>query len=278
MTRRKIHKTGFWGMAALAGSAFIIIGCAHEAPKSADSPPERAATEAGAQPESLRTLKGALGNCKADFGKEAAEHKILKEEVAGLKLLLLEKDIQIKGFEKRLGSLQNKLDETIQEVVRDKAKLRSLDSKAEAASNMAETEISLKVLRGQASDAEIDADLAHAEHLLMRSTQEFKKENYGGALYLADQARNHMRMTQIRHAGRDKLEPVSGEILFSLPIPLKVTRSSNLRQGPGLDFKVIATLKPQTLLVGYSYKGQWVRVKNQDGRTGWVFQTLVGGR
>lgn len=278
MTKRNIHKTGFWGMAALAGSAFIIIGCAHEAPKSADFPQETAATEAGTQSERLRTLKGALRNCKADFRKEAAEHKVLKEEVAGLKLLLLEKNIQNKGFEKRLGSLQNKLDETIQEVVRDKAKLRSLDSKAEAASNMAETEISLKMLKGQESNTEIEADLAHAEHLLIRSTQEFKKENYGGALYLANRARNQMRMAQIRHAGRDKLEPVSGEILFSLPIPLKVIRSSNLRQGPGLDFKVIATLKPQTLLVGYSYKGQWVRVKNQDGRTGWVFQTLVGGR
>lgn len=276
MTNRKIRKTGFWNPAVLAGIALIIIGCAHESAKKADFPPERAAD--GAQAERLKTLEGALKDCKASLGKEAAAYKVLTEEAAGLKLQLLEKDIQIKESEKRLGSLQSKLDETIQEVVRDKAKLRSLDSKAEAASNMAETEIALKVLKGQASDAEIEADLAHAEHLLMRSAQEFKKENYGGALYLANQARNQMRMVQIRHGDRDKLEPVSGEILFALPVPLKVIRASNLRKGPGLDFKVIATLKAQTPLVGYSYKGQWVRVKIPDGRTGWVFQTLVGGR
>ena len=69
-----------------------------------------------------------------------------------------------------------------------------------------------------------------------------------------------------------------GEILFALPVPLKVIRASNLRKGPGLNFKVIATLKAQTPLVGYSYKGQWVRVRKSDGRAGWVFQTLVGGR
>ena len=274
-------------MAALAGSVFLIIGCAHEAPKSVDRPKERAGS--GVQVERLkeenRKLKRALSDCKAarrgrkaEFRKEEAQHDVLKEEVAGLKLLLLEKNTQIKELEERLVSLQKKYDEVIQEVVRDKAKLRSLESKAEAASNMAETEISFKVLKGQESDPEMETELSQAEQLLMRSAQEFKKENYGGALYLANQARNHLRMAQIRHKGRDRLDPVSGEILFTLPLPLKVLRASNLRQGPGLDFKVIATLEPQTPLVGYSYKGPWVRVKAEDGRTGWIYQTLVGGR
>ena len=64
-----------------------------------------------------------------------------EDNIAKLQLRLLERDAQIKQLEERLNSQQEMLDEAIQEVVRAKAKLRSLESKAEAASEMAEAEI-----------------------------------------------------------------------------------------------------------------------------------------
>ena len=207
-----------------------------------------------------------------------------EDNIAKLQLRLLERDAQIKQLEERLNSQQAMLDEAIQEVVRAKAKLRSLESKAEAASEMAEAEIAVKALKAQLAGQTRNLELIKAQELLKMSAQEFKKENYGGAVYLTTQAKGHIRTGQIRLSGREKaapikrLPPIKGEVFFALPLPLQVVRTSNLRKQPDLESNVITTLEKGTPLIGYSYKGQWVRVTSEDGTNGWVFQTLVGGR
>jgi hypothetical protein len=169
-------------------------------------------------------------------------------------------------------------DEAILEVVRTKAKLRSLESKAEAASEMAEAEIAVKALKVQLRGRGAGPDVSKAEQLLKISAEEFNKENYGGALYLASQAKGHIRASQMRIVSPEKIESVVGETLFAQPVPLKVLTTSNLRQGPGLKSKILAKLEKGTTLVGYSYKGRWVRVTSEGGASGWIYQTLVGGR
>ena len=207
-----------------------------------------------------------------------------EDNIAKLQLQLLERDAQIKQLEERLNSQQEMLDEAIQEVVRAKAKLRSLESKAEAASEMAEAEIAVKALKAQLAGQTPNPELIKAQELLKMSAQEFKKENYGGAVYLTSQAKGHIRAGQIRLEGREKVAPIKrlppfkGEVFFALPLPLQVLRTSNLRKQPDRDSKVITTLEKGTPLIGYSHKDKWVRVTSEDGTNGWVFQTLVGGR
>jgi hypothetical protein len=204
--------------------------------------------------------------------------------LAEFQLRLLERDAQIKHLEERLNAQQEMLDEAIQEVVRAKAKLRSLESKAEAASEMAEAEIAVKALKAKLPDQTQNQELIKAQQLLKMSAQEFKKENYGGAVYLTSQAKGHIRAGQIRLGGREKaapvkrLPPVKEEVFFALPLPLQALKTSNLRARADLKGKIITTLEKGTPLIGYSYKGQWVRVISEDGNNGWVFQTLVGGR
>lgn len=210
--------------------------------------------------------------------KQDVAQRELEDRVAKITIRLLEKDRYIEEILERQIYLQKRLDEAIREVVRAKAKLRSLESKAEVASSMAETEIALKALKMQRTDQEKDPSLIKAEELLKMSAQEFKKENYGGALYLVNQAKSHIKNTRVPPEDRDKLELMPGEVLFSLPLTLKVIKKSNVREGPGKDFKVIATLEPDTLLIGYSYKGEWIRVGGANKMNGWVFQTLVSGR
>ena len=223
---------------------------------------------------------------KSDDVKKLQQTLAKREDnIAKLQLQLLERDAQIKQLEERLNSQQEMLDEAIQEVVRAKAKLRSLESKAEAASEMAEAEIAVKALKAQLAGRRTpNPELIKAQELLKMSAQEFKKENYGGAVYLTNQAKGHIRAGQIQLAGREKvapikrLPPIKGEVFFSLPLPLQVLRTSNLRDQPDLESKVITTLEKGTPLIGYSYKGKWVRVMSEDGAYGWVVQTLVGGR
>jgi len=184
-------------------------------------------------------------------------------------LVLLEKDAVIKD-------LGHRLEDAIQEVVRAKAKLRSLESKAEAASTLAEAEIALKSLKSD--DRGKDSSLQEAEDLLKMATVEFKKENYGGALYLSGQAKTQIKEGEELQRGRDKTTPVAGEVAFALPLPLRLIEAAKLRSGPGPEFNVVTDLSRAAALLGLAYKGDWVHVKAEDGRSGWVSSMQVQGR
>jgi len=203
--------------------------------------------------------------------RQTTTNQELEGKLARQQLLLLEKEAREKA-------LSQKLEEAIAEVVRTKAKLRSLESKAEAASLLAEGEIGLKALKAKGGGGEKDASVLQAEDLLKASALELKKENYGGALYLATQAKVIIKEGQERSQGREKTPMIVGEVPFAIPLPLRLLTSGNAREGPGLDFKVLFTLQEGSALVGNSYKGLWVRVRAEDGRGGWIYYNLVGGR
>jgi uncharacterized coiled-coil protein SlyX len=192
------------------------------------------------------------------------------QRIARLELRLLEEEAQ-------LGDLQARLDDARQEVVRAMAKLQTLASKAEAASGMAEAEIALQALKtafGQASGPEV----AQTEQLLRMSAAEFDRQNYGGALYLANQAKSVAGAGQARltSGGRGSLR--AGEVVFALPLRLQTLGRGNVREGPGTGFKVLFTLDGGAALTAYSYADVWVRISDESGRSGWIFSTLVGRR
>jgi len=197
-----------------------------------------------------------------------------------LQLKLLEVDASYRSQTHQMSSQQDMLDEAVVEVVRTKAKLRSIESRAEAASSITEAEIALKVLKENMAMVvdEPSEDYLKAEALLRMSTNEFKKENYGGALYLAGQTQGQIRAIQsnISHQADNALMP--GEVPFAQPLPLKVLKRSHLRQGPSRQSKIKRTLDQGTMIIGHSYKEEWIRVHTEDGGQGWIFQTLVGGR
>ena len=194
----------------------------------------------------------------------------LEQRVARLELRLLERDAQ-------LEDLQARLDEARREVVRAMAKLQTLASRAEAASAMAEAEIALQSLKTAAAPQAVP-EAGQATQLLQQSTAEFNKRNYGGALYLANQAKSVVGASRERVAGgvRGSLRP--GEVLFALPLRLETVSRSNVREGPGAAYAVAFTLETGAPVIGYSYTDQWVHIGDDTGRSGWIFQTLVGRR
>jgi SH3-like domain-containing protein len=67
-----------------------------------------------------------------------------------------------------------------------------------------------------------------------------------------------------------------GETGFAVPIKLKMTTRGNVREGPGTNFPIAFAAEPGTMLTGYSYADEWIRVTDENGRSGWVFRSLVG--
>jgi len=197
-----------------------------------------------------------------------------EERSKALELRLLEKESVIQDLKQRLDSQQRSLDEAIQEVVRAKAKMLSLESRAEAASQMAESEIAVKTLEAQVAGTK-DPDLPEIRKLLQMSSTEFEKENFGGALYLTIQAKSRIQAAQLRLRSGDKVDPASGEIPFAAPITLTVAKASNVRTKPDLSAPILLTVAAGRTVTGYSHKGEWVRIVCEDGTRGWVHQSLL---
>jgi hypothetical protein len=204
----------------------------------------------------------------------------LKRKMADQEIRMLQKEAMINELNRRANLHQKQLDDAITEVVRTKSKLRSIESKAETASTIAEAEIAVKSMRGRIADNDPEgmAAFLKAEQLLKLSTREFKARNYGGALYLAVQSKNQVSAGDRGLQIRSESSPVAGEVAFDQPLPLKLVKNTNLRGGPDLTRNVLTTLKAGALITGFSYKANWIRVDTEDGLTGWVHQTLVMAR
>jgi hypothetical protein len=200
----------------------------------------------------------------------AGENPELQDRLARLQIQLLERDVQLRELEEQLEA-------TRLELVRNLARMQSQATRAEAASGLAEAEIALGTLR-RAPGGTALPELARADGLFRLSSTEFAQENYGGALYLATQVRALVRAGQGRLRARGEGNPVAGETLFAVPVPLRAASRTNVRSGPGTNFGVSFTLDGSAAVVGEAYMNQWVRIVDGQNRQGWVFGTLLTNR
>lgn len=187
-------------------------------------------------------------------------------ELGRTKVLLLERNAKVADMERRLN-------EATTEVVRAMARLRSLATRAEAASAIAETEVTLQQLRGSAGGQA--PEVAQAEGALKSASQAFDAENYGGAVYLATQAKRFATTGRGRIAETSGIATRPNERPFALPVPLVTTSSANLRGAPAGSAALISTVPAGTALTAYSYEQDWLKVATADGKSAWIHQSLV---
>ena len=215
-------------------------------------------------------LQSQLDDCRA-------EAESLRAAAQKTQIELLEKGALIRQLDSQLSARQQMIDDAVVEVVRAKAKLRSIESRAEAASAMAETEIALKGLKAYEFPGPKGASdqFDKAESMLKMSADEFQRENYGGALYLAGQAKAQIKAIQSSRNHEEREELIAGEVLFRPPLPLILLKRSNLRRVPDIDSDVLRVLEKGMPITGYSHKDDWVRVQMEDGGSGWIHQSLI---
>lgn len=227
-------------------TALLGLGCAQKSPGPAPSPASSPSARAAAA-------------ARADLERRAAR----------LEVGLLEKEAQV-------DELRTRLEEARQEVVRAMAKLQTLASRAEAASGMAEAEVALRSLGSTGPGSAPEAE--QASRLLREASTEFDRENYGGALYLANQAKPLAAAGKRRLAADERGSDRPGEKAFELPIPLKAIGAGNVRQGPGTNSPLAFAVQPGDELTGYSYVEEWIRISDQAGRGGWIYRKLITRR
>lgn len=241
----------------MRSSSLLLMAVYLSAACSSATTPAKSTSTRGS-PRNSRTATESVSSSSRDEQMEM--------RVARLDLKLLEKEALVED-------LQTRLDDAQAEVVRAMAKLRSAASRAEAASGMAEAEVALQSLRSSAGSQA--SETAQVSQLLRRSAEEFDKQNYGGALYLADQAKALAVSYRGRAAEVSRGGTRPGETRFALPIRIKATTRGNVREGPGTNFDVAFAVDGGSPLTGLSYTDDWVRVVDDRGRAGWIYLTLV---
>jgi uncharacterized coiled-coil protein SlyX len=194
----------------------------------------------------------------------------LERRAARLELRVIEKETQVDELETRLEDARD-------EVVRTMAKLQTLASRAEAASAIAESDVALQSLRTSAAGQQLP-EIGQVTKLVQQSNSEFNKQNFGGALYLANQAKTIAESGRARAVAGSRGASRPGETQFALPLRLKVASRGNVREGPGTNFGVAFAVEAGNALIGYSYTDEWVRVSDESGRSGWIFRSLVTRR
>jgi uncharacterized coiled-coil protein SlyX len=197
----------------------------------------------------------------------AASRGTLEARIDELELRLLEAQAQHLEVQARLNDARR-------EVVRAMAKLQSLATRADAASGMAEAEIALQALPPTAAGQ----TTAEAVRLMEQSTAEFDDQNYAGALYLANEAKNAAAAARDQVAWSEQASAGPNERSFAVPLPLQTTSPSNVREGPGASFAVLFVLPQGAALTGHSAAQQWLRVTDESGRRGWISQSLIRAR
>lgn len=248
-----------------------VVGCSHVKDTS---------EQAASKPDSKVNLYERNESLKRTIASKDEDILALEKDVAALNMKILEYEAIIDDLQTRSQGHQKRLDAAIIEVVRAKARLRSLESKAEAASTIAEAEIAVNAMKKKIDTADdvMKEEFAAAEQLLKMSSREFKNRNFGGALYLANQSKGQVRALQMHLSGDLEKTPYEDEKRFVKPLPLKVLANSNLRSGPGLDNGIVGRLAKDAVVTGHAYSGRWVRVETSKGAKGWLFQPLVAPR
>lgn len=190
----------------------------------------------------------------------------LERRLSRLELRVLEKEAQVEELETRLNDARD-------EVVRTMAKLQTQASRAEAASAIAEADVAIQSLRLAEGSRQLQ-ELSQATHFQQQGTDEFNKQNYAGALYLANQAKSSALAGRTRLSSRNgSARP--GETQFAVPVRLKIASRGNVREGPGTNFDVAFAVEQGVGLIAFSYLEDWIRVSDDSGRSGWIFRTLI---
>jgi len=249
---------GFWAVIWLLNLA--LSGCAVAPP--AAQPPTVAL-----QPPDASVREPTCPSCEEQ-----------NREIARLRQDLANRDAELRDQRFSQRDQVKVLQESHREVARAKVKLRRLATQADAASYIAEVEVAMETLRGTMGATSNVPLMVLAQGILESTAAPFAQADYGVAMDRAAQAEEliiRVAHYRFRPGSRSR---VPGQVPLQMAIPLKVTAESHLLRQPLGKARVVAVLKKDSPLVAHAYKGSWLQVETEDGRSGWVDQAVLTAR
>jgi hypothetical protein len=210
--------------------------------------------------------------CEIELEKLVTENDAQHQEIERLQKVLAEKDAQIRSQQAKQQDQAKTLQEASNLAAQAQVKLRRLATRPAAASAIAEVEMMMANLKSSPMAGSEQILQTQAQRLLNAATASYAEESYAYAMDHAAQAREFIDMVT-----STRTRKTSDQVTVSLqvPIPLRATSNSNLRQKPSVSGGLVTTLKRDSAMIAEAYCGDWLHVTTPDGRAGWVLNTLV---
>lgn len=244
------------GLLTLASVAVLTAGCA-TGQGAGSPPPRRAAQGVAAEPGShpdVERLQAALARLEQD---------------------LKEKEATLASLEERHTALEIELASVLEEILRSKASVRTVQNRALATSRIAEVRVQLESVP-QAHDPEVASRLQRANELLNRADRALEERNFGGAAYLAERASDLVRQARMAGQIRASSADQSAEVIPIVPPrSLEVLTSANLREGPGRNRRRVGGIDQGEQVLAVARSGDWFHVETDSGRRAWIHRSLV---
>lgn len=247
--------------AIVSTAGVVLTGCAALPPAEAPQPATPAFPEASA--------RGACPSCE----EQARENGRLRQDLAA-------REAELRDLRSSQRDQVKVLQESTREVTRAKVKLRRLATQADAASYIAEVEVAMESLSASLGAGSTVPLMALAQSILQSTAVPFAQGDYGVAMDRAAQAEQLITAVaadRARPRSRSRSRS-SGQTVLQVAISLQATAGGDLRRQPLRSSPVVAALKAGSPVIAYAYRGSWLQVETEDGRSGWIAQRQVGAR
>jgi hypothetical protein len=224
--------------------------------------------------DGLAQLATAEARCAAAAARFAASIKVEKEkrttstaDVDRLNSRLKRSEEEQRRLEERVALLLRDLELTETEIIRTKARLKGIETRAEASSAIAEA----RILAGRLDSKTRAATVSLCNENIVKAEQQLTQVNYGAAVFFAMKAQDiakkaHEASETTRHADDERPSPQ--------PNYRVKAKTANIRKGPDVTEDVVAEAPEGSVLAATAIKGDWVKV-TYNGTTGWVSRSLV---
>jgi predicted GNAT family N-acyltransferase len=200
-----------------------------------------------------------------------------QSEIERLKQLLAEKEALISSQQAHQQEQAKELQASTSQATRAQIKLSRLATQPDAASTLAEVEVAMEALHSAKTTAPRQAMQIQAQRLLDAANAAYVKGDFATAVDRATQSREIIDMAMGHRSGKTS-STQRLTITFQTPIPLRTRIDCNLRQLPRGNAAILRVLEKDSALMALAYRGGWLRIQAEDGRTGWVLNTLVEAR
>jgi hypothetical protein len=234
------------------------------------------AAEKARQAEWLARLAAVEARCAAAQARltvqsaEAAQQAAAEAagEAERLSARLRRTEEEQRRLEEKVALLQRDLDYTETEVIRTKARLKGIETRAEASSAIAEARI---LTRRLAEHRGLGATLVRCQEQLVRAEQLLQEENYGAAIFFAMKAQD----TALKaHPGEDAPRPDDAGRPAAKSHYVVTASRANIRRGPSIRDPVLVRAVKGTTVLALIQRGDWIRVVHRDV-TGWIHRSVV---
>ncbi|HEY7817939.1 MAG TPA: SH3 domain-containing protein [Vicinamibacteria bacterium] len=254
----------------LVGVSMVTLALGGCGGKNAPAPPTPA--DSKPKPQKEKSSRSESASRPKNPAKKGGPTEPADFEVEQLREVLAERSAEVFALEETVATLELELRSALEELVRSRANVRSVQSRAFAVSRIAEVRVELNGL-SERDDPALADRLQRAGGFLDHADRALAEDNVGVAAYLAERAGELLR--QVRTIAEMRGSSPTALIPLVPPRTLRVLSQANLRKAPSSDADRVGAVTPGTELTATARRGEWFQVDFQGMAEVWIHRRLV---